>query len=44
MDKPAPARHPCGRERRPAMQTHRPLAAALWMSGSILSFTGMAIA
>lgn len=26
------------------MQTHRPLAAALWMSGSILSFTGMAIA
>ena len=25
-------------------QIHRPLAAALWMIGSILSFTGMAIA
>ena len=26
------------------MQTHRPLAAAIWMSGSILSFTSMAVA
>ena len=26
------------------MQTHRPFAAAIWMSGSILSFTSMAVA
>ncbi|MDR0810455.1 MAG: DMT family transporter [Gemmobacter sp.] len=26
------------------MQTHRPLAAAAWMSGSVLSFTAMAVA